>query len=78
MIRELHQKGWTKTAIAEETGFDRKTVSKYINNDQIPRSFKRKDIESKLESFKPYVLQRIQEGTTNCICLKKFRPWASR
>lgn len=33
MIRELHQKGWTKTAIAEETGFDRKTVNKYINAD---------------------------------------------
>lgn len=69
MIRELHQKGWTKTAIAEETGFDRKTVSKYINNDQVPRSSKRKDKESKLESFKPYVLQRIQEGTTNCMVL---------
>lgn len=43
MIRELHQKGWTKTAIAEETGFNRKTVSKYINNNQVPRTSKRKD-----------------------------------
>lgn len=42
MIRKLHQKGWTKIAIAEETGFDRKTVSKYINNAQIPRSSKRR------------------------------------
>lgn len=24
MIKELYQKGWTKTAIAEKTGFDRK------------------------------------------------------
>ncbi|WP_445744648.1 terminase gpP N-terminus-related DNA-binding protein [Peribacillus simplex] len=38
MIRELHQKGWTKNAITEETGFDRKTVNKYINNDQLPQS----------------------------------------
>lgn len=30
MIRELFQKGWTVTAIAEETGFDRKTIRKYI------------------------------------------------
>jgi transposase len=69
MIRELHQKGWTKTAIAEETGFDRKTVSKYINQDQLPQSSKRKVRESKLETFKPYLLQRIQEGTTNCMVL---------
>lgn len=69
MIRELHQKGWTKTAIADETGFDRKTVSKYINNDQVPRSSKRKMRESKLDAFKPYILQRIQEGTTNCMVL---------
>ncbi|KMY42836.1 transposase [Peribacillus loiseleuriae] len=38
MIRELHQKGWTKIAIAQETGFDRKTVSKYINKDQVSQS----------------------------------------
>ncbi|AIY04513.1 transposase [Planococcus sp. PAMC 21323] len=31
MIRELHQKGWSLTAIAKETGFDRKTIRKYIN-----------------------------------------------
>lgn len=69
MIRELHQKGWTKTAIAEETGFDRKTVSKYIKEDQVPQSTMRKVRESKLGAFKPYVLQRIQEGTTNCMVL---------
>jgi transposase len=69
MIRELHQKGWTKTAIAEETGFDRKTVTKYIKKDQVPTSTKRKTKKSKLEAFKPYLLQRIQEGTTNCIVL---------
>ncbi|QNU03889.1 hypothetical protein [Peribacillus butanolivorans] len=67
--RELHQKGWTKTAIAEETGFDRKQlVSKYINKDQVLQS-KCKVKESKLDAFKPYELQRIQEGTTKCIVL---------
>jgi transcriptional regulator with XRE-family HTH domain len=30
MIRELYQKGWTQTAIAKETGFDRKTIRKYL------------------------------------------------
>lgn len=69
MIRELHQKGWTKTAIAEETGFDRKTISKYIKSDEQPKTKRRKKRESKLEAFKPYLLQRVQEGTTNCIVL---------
>jgi transposase len=33
MIRELYQKGWTQTAIAKETGFDRKTIRKYLKGD---------------------------------------------
>jgi transposase len=69
MIRDLHQKGWTKTAIAEETGFDRKTISKYLQSDQAPKSKPRKKRGSKLEPYKPYLLQRIQEGTTNCVVL---------
>ncbi|MFJ5621678.1 IS21 family transposase [Peribacillus loiseleuriae] len=35
----------------------------------MPQSPKRKGRESKLEAFKPYLLQRIQEGTTNCMVL---------
>lgn len=69
MIRELHQKGWTLTKIAEETGFDRKTIRKYIQAEQLPRSSGRKKRESKLDPYKPYLLQRIQEGTTNCVVL---------
>lgn len=69
MIRELHQKGWSLTAIAKETGFDRKTIRKYINAEQLPRSSKRTKRTSKLNPYKPYLLQRIQEGTTNCVVL---------
>lgn len=36
MIRELYQKGWTQTAIAKETGFDRKTIRKYLKEDKLP------------------------------------------
>lgn len=36
MIRELYQKGWTQTAIAKETGFDRKTIRKYLKGDKLP------------------------------------------
>ncbi|MEC1894799.1 IS21 family transposase [Cytobacillus firmus] len=69
MIRELHQKGWSKTAIAKETGFDRKTVGKYLKSGKLPQSKSRKKRGSKLDPFKPYLLQRIQEGTTNCAVL---------
>jgi transposase len=69
MIRDLFQKGWTKTAIAEATGFDRKTISKYINSDKVPEAKSRKSKPSKLDPFKPYILQRIQEEATNCVVL---------
>ncbi len=36
MIRELYQKGWTITAISEKTGFDPKTIRKYIKQDTLP------------------------------------------
>ncbi|MGM2834413.1 terminase gpP N-terminus-related DNA-binding protein, partial [Bacillus cereus group sp. Bce025] len=53
MIRELFQKGWTKTAIAEATGFDRKTISKYLKSNQLPeRKASEQQKESKLEPYK--------------------------
>lgn len=69
MIRDLHQKGWSKTAIAKETGFDRKTISKYLKSGKIPKSKPKDKRGSKLDPFRPYLLQRIQEGTTNCVVL---------
>ena len=69
MIRELKQKGWTISAIARETGFDRKTVRKHLNADTIPVSKKRTPRESKLDPYKSYLLERINEGTTNCVVL---------
>ena len=41
MIRELKQKGWTISAIARETGFDRKTIRKYLEAETTPQSKKR-------------------------------------
>jgi len=62
MIRELFQKGWTKTAIAEATGFDRKTVSKYLKDNQLPtRKGSKQKKESKLDPYKPYILGRLKE-----------------
>lgn len=69
MIRELKQKGWTISAIARETGFDRKTIRKHLKAEATPYSEKRAKRGSKLDPFKPYLLERIKEGTTNCAVL---------
>nr|WP_231860398.1 IS21 family transposase [Bacillus sp. OxB-1] len=69
MIRELKQKGWTISAIARETGFDRKTIRKHLEADKVPQSKKRGKRESKLDPYKPYLMERIKEGTTNCSVL---------
>ncbi|WXB93358.1 IS21 family transposase (plasmid) [Bacillus sp. FJAT-52991] len=69
MIRELKQKGWAISAIARETGFDRKTVRNYINAESSPQSKPRAKRPSKLDPYKPYLLERIKEGTTNCAVL---------
>lgn len=69
MIRDLKQKGWTICAISQETGFDRKTIRKYLKDNSAPQTQKRKQRKSKLDPYKPYLLQRIKEGTTNCVVL---------
>lgn len=69
MIRELKQKGWTISAIAKETGFDRKTIRKYLEAETVPTSGKKRQKGSILDPYKPYLLERIKEGTTNCMVL---------
>ncbi len=70
MIRELDQKGQNQTAIAKETGFDRKTIRKYLKGDKLPeRKGSEKKKTSKLDPYKNYLLQRIKEGTTNWVVL---------
>ena len=66
MIRKLYHKGWSLTVIARETGYDRKIIHKYINAEELPRSSKPTKRSCKLEPYEPCLLQRVQEGTTNC------------
>ncbi|MDQ0351511.1 transposase [Alkalibacillus filiformis] len=52
-----------------ETRVDPKTIRKYIKSDQL---FKLKQVSSrvsKLEPFKDYLKERVQEGATNCSVL---------
>lgn len=48
MIRELYRQGWTQTAIAKETGVDRKTIHKYLKEDKLPerKASKKKKVNS--------------------------------
>lgn len=69
MIRELKQKGWTITAIAREMGFDRKIFGSIYRQRLLLNQKKRTKRESKLDPYKPYLLERIKEGTTNCAVL---------
>jgi transposase len=48
--------------IARQTGFDRKTVRKYIKLKTLPEPQKRPGRKSKLDPFKPYILEKLNEG----------------
>ncbi len=62
MIRELHAQGLSITEISDKTGFDRKTVRKYLNLTTIPEPKKRAKKESKLDKYKDYIIQKLNEG----------------
>jgi len=64
MIQDLKKKGWSITAIADEMQMSWPTAKKYT--EQIPTKQTRPSRRSKLDPFKKYIQNRIQEGTTNC------------
>ncbi len=62
MIRELHAQGLSITAISDKTGFDRKTVRKYLDLTSVPEPKKRAKKESKLDNYRDYIIKKLQEG----------------
>lgn len=62
MIIELHAQGLSITEISDKTGYDRKTVRKYLNLTSIPEPKKRVRKESKLDKYKDYIIQKLNEG----------------
>ena len=69
MIRELHAQGLSITAISDKTGFDRKTVRKYLNLTTIPELRPRTKRESKLDKYKDYIVMKLQEGPFTAVRL---------
>jgi len=61
-IKNLHSHGFTYSQIYRKTGFDRKTIRKYINSTSEPEPKKRTKKESKLDSYRRYIDKRVREG----------------
>ena len=62
MIRDLHAQGLNITEISNKTGFDRKTVRKYLNLRTIPEPKQRAKRDSKLDNYKDYIIKKLHEG----------------
>ena len=56
LIRDLYSQGFRISEISRKTGFDRKTVRKYLRLKTLPEPQKRPERKSKLDPFKPYIL----------------------
>lgn len=68
-IYELHGQGLSKRAIARTLGISRNTVRKYLEAQEIPKQKPRAPQSSKLDSYKAYLKQRIEDGVLNCMVL---------
>ncbi len=71
-IEELRREGLSVCRIAELTGFDRKTVRKYLAHpEQEPRYPPRPPRPSLLDAFKPYIDERLAAGVWNAVVLMR-------
>ena len=69
-IEELKRQGLSVTAIASVTGFDRKTIRKYLAQpDLLPGYRPRPTKPSLLEPFTSYLEQRLAAGVWNAVVL---------
>jgi transposase len=69
-IEELRRQGLSVCGIAGVTGFDRKTVRKYLANpERQPRYGPRQKRPSQLDAFKPYIDGRLAAGVWNAVVL---------
>jgi transposase len=64
-IAELKRQGLSIRAISRLTGYDRKTIGKYLISAEIPSYGPRAAVASKLEGFKPYLEERMRAGVWN-------------
>lgn len=68
MIRRLREQGLTISAIARELGINRRTVRKALREDRVPEQ-NRVLRASPIDSFKPYVEERLKQYDLSAIRL---------
>jgi transposase len=70
MLRELHEQGLSISEIAKKTGYNRRTVRKYLESDVPPVAKRRSPKASKLDDYKDYIIQRLNSYplTASRIC----------
>ncbi len=67
--RTLYQQGYTIRAIARRLGHARETITHYVQAETFPERAPTPKRGSILDSYKPYLLQRWQEGCHNGVQL---------
>jgi transposase len=74
-IVELKRQGLSIQNISGLTGFDRKTIRKYLSHpDGLPTYGPREPRPSKLDAFKPYLQERLQAGVWNArVLIRELR-----
>src|SRR5207302_8923771 len=74
-LSEMRQIGLSVTAISELTGYDRKTVRRYLLEDTaVPAYGPRGAQPSKLDVHKPYLEERLKAGVWNAqVLLRELR-----
>lgn len=73
-INELKRSGMSIVAISNLTGYDRKTIRKYLLKPAQPVYAAKPGTTGKLDAFKPYLSERLQAGVWNAqVLLRELR-----
>lgn len=70
-VRTLVEQGFSQRAIAQRLGLSRETVRKFAQAEEYPETHQRQRGEKRsiLDPYKPYILQRWQQGCRNSVQL---------
>ena len=68
-IQQLRRQGLSVSDISALTGFNRRTVRKYLTNPQTPRYASRPPAAGLRDAFKPYLKERLAAGVWNAMVL---------
>ena len=74
-LKELQRQGMSIQAISELTGWDRKTIRKYVQAAGVAPEYGPRPVPpSKLDAFKPYLEERLRAGVWNArVLLRELR-----